>query len=308
MIDTDTFVTILYVLADDFCKANLSPDIRPGPNASLSRSEVITLAVFGQWTRFESERGFYRFAQRHLRPAFPSLPHRSQLNRLIRRHREAIVAFSLYFVDLLQARTTLYEVIDSSGVVTRDAKRRGRGWLCGIAEIGWSNRIGWYEGLRLLCSINPVGVITGFGFASAREKDQPLAETFFALRRYPHPDLQSVGRPALCPYVADKGFEGVQAHKRWQKLYGAQVFTPPRRNSLTPWPKQMRRWLGSIRQIVETVYDKLHNTFRLYRERPHNLTGFQARLAAKIALHNFCIWLNVKYGRPRLAFADLLDW
>ena len=63
MIDTDTFVTILYVLADDFCKANLPPDIRPGPNASLSRSEVITLAVFGQWTRFESERGFYRFAQ-----------------------------------------------------------------------------------------------------------------------------------------------------------------------------------------------------------------------------------------------------
>ena len=58
MIDTDTFVTILYVLADDFCKANLSCDIRPGPNASLSRSEVITLAVFGQWTRFESERGF----------------------------------------------------------------------------------------------------------------------------------------------------------------------------------------------------------------------------------------------------------
>ncbi len=36
MIDTDTFVTVLYVLADDFCKANLSPDIRPGPCASLN--------------------------------------------------------------------------------------------------------------------------------------------------------------------------------------------------------------------------------------------------------------------------------
>lgn len=124
MIDTDTFVTVLYVMADDFCKANLSPDIRPGPDASLSRSEVITLAVFGQWTRFESERGFYRFAQKHLLSAFPSLPHRSPLNRLIRRHREDIVAFSLCFVDLLHARTALYEVIDSSGVVTRDAKRK----------------------------------------------------------------------------------------------------------------------------------------------------------------------------------------
>lgn len=161
MIDTDTFVTILYVLTDDFCKANLSCDIRPGPNASLSRSEVITLAVFGQWTRFESERGFYRFAQRHLHSAFPSLPHRSQLNRLIRRYREDIVSFSLYFVELLQARTALYEIIDSSAVVTRDAKRRGSGWLPGLSEIGWSNRIGWYEGMRLLSCVNPSGIITG---------------------------------------------------------------------------------------------------------------------------------------------------
>ena len=308
MIDTDTFVTLLYVLADDFCKANLSCDIRPGPNASLSRSEVITLAVFGQWTRFESERGFYRFAQKHLRCAFPSLPHRSQLNRLIRRYREDIVSFSLYFVELLQARTALYEIIDSSAVVTRDAKRRGSGWLPGLSEIGWSNRIGWYEGMRLLSCVNPSGIITGFGFAPANVQDRPLAETFFALRHTPHPALQSVGQPAHCPYVADKGFAGKHCQQHWREDYGAQVITSPRRNSKTPWPKAMRRWLARIRQIIETVYDKLHNTFRLSRERPHHLTGLQARLAAKIALHNFCIWLNVKLGRPRLAFADLLDW
>jgi hypothetical protein len=60
--------------------------------------------------------------------------------------------------------------------------------------------------------------------------------------------------------------------------------------------------------MVETVYDKLYHTFRLDRERPHERSGFQARLAAKIALHNFCIWLHAQLGRPRLAFADLVDW
>jgi hypothetical protein len=59
---------------------------------------------------------------------------------------------------------------------------------------------------------------------------------------------------------------------------------------------------------VETVYDKLQYTLRLARERPHDLTGFQARLAANVALHNFCIWFNVQLGRARLAFADLIDW
>jgi hypothetical protein len=37
--------------------------------------------------------------------------------------------------------------------------------------------------------------------------------------------------------------------------------------------------LAGLRQVVETIYDKLLNTFRLARERPHDLTGFQARLA-----------------------------
>ncbi len=73
-------------------------------------------------------------------------------------------------------------------------------------------------------------------------------------------------------------------------------------------PKRLRRWAASIRQIVETVYEKLHDSLGLRRERPHELlSGLRARLAARVALHNFCIWLNERLGRPRLAFADLLQ-
>jgi hypothetical protein len=124
----------------------------------------------------------------------------------MRRHRDAIVAFFLHLVQRLEAQNCVYEALDSSAVPTRDAKRRGAGWLPGLADIGWSNRLGWYEGF-----------------------------------------------------------------------------------SRTPWPKALRRWLASIRQIVETVFEKLHNLFRLNRERPHDLSGFQARLAAKMALSNFCV-------------------
>ena len=60
--------------------------------------------------------------------------------------------------------------------------------------------------------------------------------------------------------------------------------------------------------MVETVFDKLHHAFALDRERPHQLDGFQTRLAARVALHNFCIWLNRQGGRPSLAFVDLLGW
>jgi hypothetical protein len=249
--------------------------------------------MFGQWQRFGSERGFYRYAQRHLRAAFPSLPTREQFNRHVRQHHAALVAFFLQLVRRLAAQRCVYEALDSSGVPTRDAKRRGAGWLPGLADIGWSNRLGWYEGFHVLLAVTPWGMITGFGFGPASTKDQPLA---------------SVGAPAWGPYVVDKGFEGHITHQTWWRGYGAQVLCPPKRNSRRPWPKRLRRWLAGVRQIVETVYEKLWHTFRLDRERPHDLSGFQARLAAKIALHNFCIWLNEQLGRPHLAFADLVPW
>src|SRR5499426_3996563 len=275
MVDVDPFLTPLYVMADDFCTTSLPPEAPPGPQTTLSRSEVVTLAMVGQWQSFGSERGFYRYAQRHLRPAFPSLPTREQCNRQVRQQHAALVAFFLHLVRLLGAQRCAYEALDSSGVPTRDAKRRGAGWLPGLADIGWSNRLGWYEGFHLLLAVTPIGVITGFGFGPASTKDQPLAETFFALRRHPHPGLASVGAPACGPYVVDKGVEGQGNQVTWWRAYGAQVICPPKRNSRAPWPKRLRRWVAGMRQIVETVYEKLAHTFRLDRERPHDLSGFQ---------------------------------
>ena len=141
MVDTDTFLTPLYVMVDDFCKTSLPPEPHPGPQATLSRREVVTLAIFGQWQGFGSERGFYRYARRHLRGAFPQLPTREQLNRQVRQHHDGLVAFVRHLVRLLAAQRCLYEALDSAGVPTRDAKRRGAGWLPGLADMGWSNRL-----------------------------------------------------------------------------------------------------------------------------------------------------------------------
>jgi hypothetical protein len=308
MLDVDTFLTTLYVIADDFCQSH-QPKKRPGPKTSLSESEIITLAIFARFCRFASERDFYRYAKSNLTDAFPTLPDRSQFNRLVRSHAGLVEQIALYLARMMKDQSSAYEALDASAMPVRDAKRRGEGWLAGYADIGWSNSLGWYEGFRLLIAVNPTGVITGFGFACASTKDQPLAETFFALRAQPDPRLKSVGSAATGPYVTDKGFEGEENHERWFQCYGARLLCPPKRNERKRrWPKRLRRWAASIRQIVETVYDKLHNAFGLRSERAHELSGVRARLAARVALHNFCIWLNEQLGRPRLAFADLLGW
>jgi len=217
MVDVATFLTELYVMVDDFCQSQRPPPPLAGPEGALSGSEVVTLALFAQWAWFTSERDFYRYAHRHLRGAFPALPDRTQFNRACRRQQAAMVAFSLFLAQKLGTAADLYEALDSTALPTRNPRRRGRGWLPGQANIGWSNRLGWFEGLRLLLAVTPVGVVTGFGTAPASTKDQPLAETFFALRQQPDPRLPSVGAATARPYVADKGFAGRHQRSHWEQ-------------------------------------------------------------------------------------------
>jgi hypothetical protein len=308
MLDPESFLIELYVKVDDFDKTLPPRAANPGQQPSLSRSELVTLALFAQWGQFLSERAFYRYAQKNLLGLFPRLPARTQFNRQLRAERETIIDFSRMLVAELRTPEDLYQALDATAIMVRDHHRRGEGWLFGQADIGWSNRLGWYEGLHCLTSILPSGVIAGYGLAPASAKDQPLAETFLAARAYSMARLSCVGYYWQLPYLTDNGFEGQEWHQRWRADYGAEVITPPKRSAKKNWPQPWRKYLAGLRQIVETINDKLLNTFGLIRERPHCLAGLQARLAAKVALNNFCIWLNRKFQRPNLAFADLVNW
>lgn len=308
--DMDTFTTTVYVMVDDYCKAQpIAWPVHPGPSPSLAVSEVLTLVLLSRCQVFASDRAFYRYAVRQLRRAFPTLPVYSQFNRLARLALPWLMGFSRWVVAQLRARQCAYEALDTMGCATRNRQRRRAGWLAGEANLGYCNRLRWYEGLNVITSVTPDGVITGFGCAPASTKEQGYAETFLRARAEPQPRLPEVGLPALGDYVADNGFCGAALHAGWAQAYGARVISPPQRHrSRQPWPKVWRRWLASLRQIVETVHDKLLNTFRMERERPHQLQGFRTRLAGSVALHNLCIWLNVQLGRPKLAFADLVEW
>lgn len=308
MVDIDTFVTWLYVMVDEFCKQHLASEVHPGPVPALCRSEVVTLAIFGQWVHFASEAAFWRYANRRLRPLFPRLPTEPQLNRAMRFQHEAITRFGLHLARELNGTDAAYEAIDCTAAPVRNAKRRGRSWFAGYADIGFSKRLGWYYGFCPLLAVSPNGAITGFGFGPASANDRNLAEVFFAARCDLHPRLPSCGQPGSGVYVADSGFAGHACTLRWKQAYGAVVLAPPQRDSHARWPKPTRRWIAGLRQIVETVNDRLLFTFGLERDRPHELSGFRVRLAAKVALHNFCLWLNQQLGRPLLAFAELLAW
>jgi hypothetical protein len=116
VVDVDTFLTILYVMVDDFCQSRPQKEQHPGPDASLSPSEVITLAIFARWARFTSERDFYRYASARLIGAFPSLPDRSQFNRLVRHSLGLIEEIALHLADMMETQRCPYQALDSSAM------------------------------------------------------------------------------------------------------------------------------------------------------------------------------------------------
>lgn len=314
MVSVDTFLIQLYVLIDEFCKRN-PPAVSEqtiwacGRKRALSRSEVVTLSIFGQWYRFRSERDFWRFCEERLREFFPDLPSRPEFVRAQQRFEPTTVAFGLDLAGQLGVEDASYEVIDRFGVATRMCGRRGRDWLGGFANKGLCGRLGFFYGFQLMCSVTEVGVISGFGFAPGSTKDQPMAESLFATRYGTGPKLHSAGTGGRSRYyVVDKGFSGPRRKRMWRERYGAKVVGAPQKGHGPAWPREMEDWVCRVRQIVETVHEKLLNFFRLKSERPHAIEGFQARLAAKVALHNFCMWLNRSLERPLLQFADLLGW
>jgi hypothetical protein len=126
---------------------------------------------------------------------------------------------------------------------------------------------------HVLVSIAKDGLISGFGFGSASTHDQRLLETGLSARAQPTDQLASVGEKAQGVYIADTGKALAQPHAVWRARFDAEVITPPHQSSRKPWPKEWRRWLAHLRQLVETAYEKLLNSFRLARERPHTLTG-----------------------------------
>src|SRR5216684_290794 len=89
-LDLETFLTTLYVMVDDLYQTHVRPQLPAcgGPPPDLSDSEVLCLGLAAQWRSgvpWKSERGFLRYAHKHLRPLFPGLTTQSAFNRRLRR-------------------------------------------------------------------------------------------------------------------------------------------------------------------------------------------------------------------------------
>ena len=238
----------------------------------LCASEVITLAIFARWSRFASERDFYRYAQSTASARFSDsarpLAVQSLVALLHGTHRGFRLASDGSSADAESALTKRWiarlRLPGIASVVGMD------GWPGRLTSVG--NSLGWYEGFSLLTAIDPTGIITGYLLRKCFDLRPASGGNLLRREGLPKPEAIEREIDLRGPYIADKGFEAApRTTAAGNRATGHPSSIHLNATAASLGLKRLRRWAAAIRQIVESVYDKLFNIFGLWRERPHEL-------------------------------------
>ena len=326
-LDLATFLLAWYVIVDDLYQSHIEPRLPPGggPAVQMSNSEVLCLGLAGPWRSgvpWTSERGIMRYVRKHLRHLFPTVLTQSAFNRRLRRLWGAFILLQ----DAVAAHLAhgAYDVMDGFPMpVAHGARSFSPGWLADSARIGKGGNDRYCYGVRLMRVINQTGVATGWALASGNVQERWGAEVLCSTRagvpgvqgpldakgqkpQVTPPEewmapVPSGGAASNQPILSDGGFRGDDWLAHWAQAYGVQVCPLPKAA-----PRAQRRWLSSVRQVVETTFANLSETFGLKYPGAHSTWGLLMRVAAKVAAYNLGIMINRLWGRPDFAFATLI--
>jgi hypothetical protein len=310
----------------------------------LSDSEVLTLAVLGQWHGHRCERCFLRYVRRHWLGYFPRLTSQSAFNRRVRHLWAALCLLGpavAQEVSRYLGEAPSYQVWDGVPVpVMQQCRGEQHRLFADEADVGYggSDRRAYY-GMHALTVVNNQGLIEGAVIGPAATSEYWLAE---ALLRWQHdptapapipaalapilgpthlkggqrigptgplgPQLLA-GRPSSLPILADLGFSGRRWRTHWRTTLGTPVLTKNDYNGVKD-PTERRaakRFLNSRRQAVETVFSFLTDRLGLKFPRARSKWGVWTRIAAKIAAFNLAVLANYRLGRPRFSLLSPLD-
>ena len=340
-LDLNTFLTTVYCMVDTLYQRHFASDkpSRPGPRPTLHDSEVLTLMLVTQWHPSRSERKVGRYAANHWRSYFPRLLSQSQFNCRARDLHGVFARLATLLAEETIATLHLdapYEVLDGVPVplMARSRGDRHRSFA-NEASLGCGGSDhDWYYGMKLLLTVTPCGMITGFALGPGGTEERWVADALLRWRALPMagaPTLEEVrpfvrtdharrpavgptgpmgpstgaGTPHARPILADLGFTGVKWIEHWREDYGAEVLTQAdyAREPKEEWRKATR-WFHGVRQVVETVNNWLDERFGLKRPRAHTYWGVLTRVAAKVAAFNVGVYLNHLFERPTFAFFD----
>jgi hypothetical protein len=238
-----------------------------GPKCSLSTSEVMTLLVAFQSSRFRDLKAFFYWVSCHWKKYFLGLPSYPRFVELIK---HALFPLSI-FTRLNTGKQSGIYYVDSSCLPVCHLKReKQHKTFDQIANKGKTS-VGWFFGLKVHLVINDRGEMMAFKITCGNVHDvKPVQSLLSALKGLAFGDKG---------YISKKLFQELMGQ-------GLKLITRKRKNmksaeALTAFEKQLLNQRG----LVETVFNHLKYHFQIWHTRHRSIVNAMTHLVAGLAAY-----------------------
>jgi hypothetical protein len=263
-LDAETLLVAIYVWVDDELKALQAQGFKLPPkqrHQKATLAELLTLAIFLLLQGQDLAKG-YLAAKTTLKAYFPSLPHLSRFYRVLQKAQGLLAHLAVR----LSGGQGLLQVVDLKPIPLAHG-HRVHGLSLPEAAVG-VGPLGAFGGYVLMPVMNERGLFWNIA---------PSGLTRWAL--LPGNARETGGRDLVADLPAvlgDRGFRWVQGVK-----------TPPYRVRggrlvETGW----RRWMGKVRNWIETRFSVMVRSLGLHRIEARSYWGLVARVNLILLVHN----------------------
>lgn len=276
-IDMETLITVVFVIVDDWYQQQGLKLLKGkrGRKAIFTDSELITLVLCMDIIPFPSERQFYQFIRANYLTLFPNLIDRTQFNRRARCLRFLIEQLRRFWLEQLGATSATQLLLDTKPIPVLSYKRnKKRSDFRGQAAYGvCASRNLKYFGFKLVALTTLDGIPVVYELVPANTDERAAADEVLD---YVHG----------CDIFGDKGFLGEEWQLDQATRQGNRIWTAKRENQAQQNAPEFDRWLNSIRERIEGVFNEVQNVGRnVERLMAKTVIGLCTRIIAKMTNH-----------------------
>ena len=279
---TESKVTEIFVMADDFCKffdQMMEKYSIPDKNkrkyhrdGTMSKAEVIVILIMFHSSGYRCLKHFYlNHVCVHLRHLFPEVV---SYNRFVELEKTVALPLAIFIKKVLLGKCTGISFVDSTPLrVCRNQRIHIHKVFKGIAERGKCS-MGWFFGFKLHLICNEKGELLNFMITPGDVDDRKPLE------------LKSFMEFIYGKLVGDKGYI---SKNLFQRLFvdGIQLITKLKSNMKGALMSVSDRLLLRKRAIIETVNDELKNIAQVEHSRHRSFDNFIVNLLGAISTSCF---------------------
>ena len=267
-ISIEELLLVIYVIVDDWyqIEGQLILQGKPGKKPEFSDSEMMTLMLAQDYIPYPGENQYVGYIKANYPGLFPDLITQSQYNRRARNLRLLVERMRQYWLKELGLLTQTDLLLDTKPIPVMS--------FAGSADYGHCvSRNMKYYGYKLvsLCTLDGIPIV--YELVPANTDERLAAESvLYALRG--------------CRVYSDKGFIGEDWQEKIFRHTRNRIYTPKRSNQSDQNPASFDRWLNSIRERIEGVFNEIQNTGRnVERLLAKTVVGLATRIISKMTSH-----------------------